>query len=240
MEFLEIICRCTIPLCYIDDDEKLYHIGTGVLMKTGLNYYLLSAKHVFEDDKGVLNITTIEKIVYCKDDYVYPIKGRFVYFADEESIDILICKLEDDTVEEFSQFFEFFPSYLILQNTTLRYSSDYYIVGYPRGKVKWTYPYNKTFKRSQYIIQLPGLEEDDFNFNVEFHKNQLTNIDTGLRISAPDIKGMSGSGLWYKYQNNIYLVGIVHCFNNTASKISATKIDFVIDILNREFNDSYE
>jgi hypothetical protein len=51
---------------------------------------------------------------------------------------------------------------------------------------------------------------------------------------------MSGSGLWYKYQNNIYLVGIVHRFNNTASKISATKIDFVIDILNREFNDSYE
>ena len=84
------------------------------------------------------------------------------------------------------------------------------------------------------------MEEDDFNFNVEFHKNKLINIETGLRVSAPNIKGMSGCGLWYKFQDNIYLVGIVHSFNNTASKISATKIDFVIDILNREFNDSYE
>lgn len=224
----------------MDDYGTPSHIGTGVLIATGQNYYLLSAKHVFEDDSGVLNKTTIKNVVYCKDDNVYTINGRFVYYLDEENIDILICKLESNTIEELTRFFNFLPSYLMLQGSILRYTCDYYIVGYPKGKIKWTYPYDKSFKRSQYVIQLPGLEEDEINVKVEFHKNKLINIETGLRISAPDIRGMSGCGLWYKFQDNIYLVGIVHSFNNTAYRISATKIDFVIDILNREFNDSYE
>lgn len=240
MRLLEIIYKCTIPLSYMEDNGKPSHIGTGVLIATEQNCYLLSATHVFEDDQKVINKATIENVVYCKDDNVYPINGRFAYYLDKENPDILICKLADETIEELSHFFNFLPSYLILQGSKLRQTYDYYIVGYPIGKVKWTFPYDKSFKRSRYVIQLPGLEEDYFNFHVKFHKNKLTNIETGLRICAPNIKGMSGCGLWYKFKDNIYLVGIIHYFNNTESKISATKIDFAIDILNREFNDSYE
>lgn len=240
MDFLSIIHKCTIPLCYIDDVGRTFHLGSGVLIKTECSYYLLSARHVFENDKNVLNKKTINNVVYHKDDAVYPIDGDFAFYSVDENIDILVCKLTEYTQEALYQFFEFMPSYMMAQESILRYTKDYYIVGYPIGKVKRSYPYDNTIKRSLYTIQTAGLKSDEFNFHVEYHRDKMTNLQTGLKISTPHVKGMSGCGLWYKCQENIYLVGIVHYFNNKESIISATKIDYAIEILNRKFNDSYE
>lgn len=240
MNLLEDIYQYTIPLSCMDKEGRKSHLGTGVLIKTESNYYLLSARHVFENDKDVLNKKTVNNIVYCKDDTAYPIDGDFAFYSADENIDILVCKLTEYTQEVLSQFFEFMPSYMMIQDSILRCTKDYYIVGYPIGKIKRSYPYDNTIKRSLYTIQTAGLESDKFNFHVEFHRDKLTNLQTGLKISTPHVKGMSGCGLWYKCQENIYLVGIVHYFDNKESIISATKIDYAIDILNRKFNDSYE
>lgn len=240
MELLANIHKCTIPLSCMDKEGREAHIGSGVLIKTECNYYLLSARHVFENDKNVLNKKTVNNIVYCKDDTVYPINGVFAYYSADEKIDILVCKLSEYTQGILSQFFEFMPSYMMAQDSFLHNTKDYYIIGYPIGKIKTSYPYNDTIERSLSVIQTAGLESDKFNFHLEFHRDKMRDSQTGLRISVPNVRGMSGCGLWYKYQENIYLVGIVHYYDNTISIISATKIDYVIDILNRKFNDSYE
>lgn len=240
MEFLPNIYKYTIPLSCMDKEGRKSHLGTGVLIKTKCSYYLLSARHVFENDKKVLNKKTINNVVYHKDDTAYPIDGHFAYYSANENIDILVCKLTEYTREVLSQFFEFMPFYMMPQDSVLQHTKDYYIVGYPIGKIKSSHPYDYTIKRSIYTIQTAGLEFDEFNFHVEFHRDKMINPQTGLKISAPNIKGMSGCGLWYKFQENIYLVGIVHNCDNKKSIISAIKIDYVIDILNRKFNDSYE
>lgn len=240
MELLANIYKCTIPLSCMDKEGRKAHIGSGILIKTECNFYLLSARHVFENEKDVLNKKTVNNIVYCKDDIAYPINGVFAYYSADEKIDILVCKLSESTQGMLYQFFEFMPSYMMAQESILRYTKDYYIVGYPIGKVKRSYPYDNTIKRSLYTIQTAGLKSDEFNFHVEYHRDKMTNLQTGLKISTPHVKGMSGCGLWYKCQENIYLVGIVHYFNNKESIISATKIDYAIEILNRKFNDSYE
>ena len=241
MECLKQINRCTIPLCFIDVEDKTSHLGTGVLIRTEKNYYLLSARHVFENDENRLNLETIDKVVFCKGYDVYPIIGEFACYPAEENIDIIVCQLENTTKEVLSQFFEFLPSDLILPSSRLKHTKDYYIVGYPIGKVKRVYPYSEnSYERSLYVIETAGLGDDEFNFNVEYHRRKMKNLDTGLRTTAPKVKGMSGCGLWYKFQDNIYLVGIVHYFNDKKSLISATKIDYATDILIREFNDSYE
>ena len=93
MDWLNKICNCTIPLCSMDCEDRTSHLGTGVLIKTSENYYLLSARHVFENDLNVIDKTTIKNVVYKKDNDAYPISGKFVCYC-EENIDIIVCKLD--------------------------------------------------------------------------------------------------------------------------------------------------
>lgn len=203
-DLLSTICKCTIPLSHVNDDGETSHIGTGILIKTERNYYLLSAKHVFENKEKTVTPDEIKKIVYCNNNYAYPIRGRYVYIP-EDNIDIIICRLESQTVSDLLYHFDFIPSSHLLQGSLLRFEMAYYIVGYPQGKIKRTYPYTEnSFIRSMYVIHTAGLKDNETCFQVVFHRNKMTDIKTNLRVTTPDVRGMSGSGLWYKFKDTIF------------------------------------
>jgi hypothetical protein len=216
------------------------HIGTGILIATENRAYLLSARHVIQDKNG--NITNAStSIAYHKDNYVYPINGNFTFYSVDDKLDIFVCELTEDTKNDLLNNVKYFPSYMMLEGHNVQSVNEYYIGGYPESKVKLQYPLSeKIIKREFLTIKSSMISSDKINYKLEFHRRKMKNLQTYKKVMTPDPRGMSGGGLWYRLGDNLFLIGIVHTYNHTHSYIEAIKIDYVIDILNRKFNDSYE
>ena len=233
-------------------------VGTGVLIKYEDGYFIASAAHVLQPyatkqkrnsdreesdyDDSQEAFLSLENIGFYYGGFYYPIKeATYTNITDEveDLIDVVVIKLEIETVEELSG--KQFVDYNLMEfNHAIVAQNRYYVYGYP---AEWTDLKSdkiicKPLKMTTQGIDastVEGLKFDgQYNFLIGYNPKGLADKeDNVLDISSPN--GISGCGLWYYgTDGQLKLVGIMTENKNAKEKLPfmmATRIDTVVDII---------
>lgn len=209
--------------------------ASGVLITIDDNYYLLTAGHVYKDCE-------FENIGFFSDGFFFVIQGEIKYTLDD--IDMAVCKLNQATVEELIQKYDFLPSEKIRVGHKLTKELKYYIYGFPTSKTKIIRRYSEIrLGNFQYltvgvtdstVYEAMKLDADYF-YLLDYHRKKLIRAGTSLKQESPVPNGLSGTGLWYLDGDEMYLIGIMTAWDDGLSVMQATIIDLLLDMIYNKF-----
>ena len=240
-------------------------IGTGVLIKYENDHFIVSAAHVLQPyatkqkrnpykeesdyDDAQEAFLSLENIGFYYGGFYYPVKEATYTNINgevENLIDIVVIKLENETVEELSG--KQFVDYELMEfNHAISTQSRYYIYGYP---AEWTdlkldkivcNPLEITTNGID-VSTVEGLTFDaKYNLLIGYNPKRLVDNDGNeLTLSSPN--GISGCGLWYYgTDGQLKLAGIMTENKNEIEGMPfmmATRIDTVIAILKHRIDES--
>ncbi len=229
--------------------KNIYKIhGTGVLVCVKNSKFLLTASHV---------VDKYDKLMIPLDLYNVMIPGGTVKFSlfegnrENDSIDIAMIQLDNETIKGLSPYYSFLPETSILTNHKSQESLFYTYLGYPSTYSKLSYSKDSFHSRVffQYNFQC---KEDTYaklnrsqktNIIVKYDKQNSINTEAEIISVGPDLYGMSGCGLWFTDPMDIYseipkpkLVAIMTDWPIKNKKcVIGTKIDIIVDAIAKEF-----
>lgn len=234
-------------------DGATVPFASGVFIRVGDNYFLISAAHVMEDNHdelyvpaenndsirlgGELNINSIPSTLS----------------RDDDQIDIAILKLDEISIEFVSNYYSFIDLDEVEISHSTRQVPQYISLGYPCTQTKMKYGTNNLISKPFKYITMPAtneiyvqLECNPYrNIVVHYDKKRVLNYSTGKFKTGPDAYGISGSGLWYiplqivkkgqKVEKK--LVGIMIEWPKKNRKFwIATRIDIITEIIRKKYN----
>lgn len=216
-----------------DPNHKPKPLGSGVLLKYGKNHYITTAAHVLAE----LGQTHIGVYTRVKD-FFEVISSSMI-----ESSDIAVWKVEPDHAVDIAPEDWWYPIEKSIFNHNEVSEEKYFIYGFPAKKYKID-------PQSKAIIQYPlryftrgyssspharnANYDPNINLLMEFHKNKIRDIKTGIKETAPDPYGMSGCGLWFLDEHGFRLAGIMTEWKQPKEHIPAlmgTRIDEVFKLI---------
>ena len=236
------------PLFFEPTPGKLSFLASSVVLGVGQARFLITAGHVFDDASGKpLYAGGETELVQIGGKWVHsrvPPKGR-----EHDHIDLALLRLEDATVQRLGL------KCVLLDETDPAYRPDlrpgigtYYVcVGFPQGRQSTWVKDGMLAPRQLYLALKPGPSAEDFghpynpveNLALEFDKKSA--MQNGRTITAPDPKGMSGSGvgacdgLVGPAPGAARLVGISTTWLRKREAIIATRIGLCFDALADQF-----
>ena len=231
-------------------------IGSGVFVVVDKQYFLISSAHVINT-----NVVKTMRVSDGKD--LFTLKGRIantvVENKENDEIDIVVFKLEDETVENIKTKFNFMNLHNLELNHKISDKREYYLFGYPN---EWTSTFyesedNKGYIPNPLILRVKSksgkfIKVPDYKKNskiiVDYHNNDYENKLDSKYSTLPDPKGMSGCGLWYMpmkeniidSEKHIKLVGIATDFYFQDNAITVTVIDIIAEVLRQRFDVNVE
>lgn len=218
-------------------------IGSGTLISCGMNYYILTAAHLFEEHElDEFHIFTGQNSI--------PLEGDFIYTDINQSIEasneFCLVKLKVDQVKEFTDF-KFADLAGILPLQTASKSNVLFFVGFPWKKNRAN-KYNKKHKLSSYVFY--NLEEINHNnprFNVYTHCAIVIDTRTNKcinekqqKVTAPELKGISGGPIFIinsdisSNRNKNILVGICIEYDKKSQVMYGIRLSKILDLLQAE------
>jgi hypothetical protein len=252
-DIAESISDYIIQLFYDDKKKDPKATGCGTLLEIDNRCFLITAAHVIAEHPD----TTYAAI---GNDGVF--LGGLMHFIalpastkrQDDKIDLAFIELEQVTANKIKQQHKF----LTLNDLQIGYipteNSQYLLYGYPGTKTK-----SKKLKNEDLIVAKPFIYNsklhtifsyEKFGFKsfshiaINFTGEVLTNVNKNPHY-APDLGGMSGSGLWYlpdfpfpSVITNRKLIGIViERINELDNKaVISTSIDIVTETLRDKLN----
>jgi|GEM_PF-3322631 len=237
---LSSIFASTICFFCNDNEKKIVPAGSGVFLKYKESYYVVSAAHVLAEHYN-------ETFVIL-DDEELRIGGRLVIspmpdsgLRGDDKVDIAVLRVDDRSRQALLSRFKAVEIQEIETKHKIRREAAYFSVGFPLTKTKKVWGKDE-IRSIGYTYQTEPIL--DFNFaKFGFNKHttiamkfdgEVTSATNPHPHLAPDLKGISGSGLWHFYgQNKKSLIGIViQRIKETGHKsVLATKIDVVIKMI---------
>lgn len=229
-------------ICFFRNDDKtiVAPAGSGVFIKHKEKYYVVTAAHVLAE---YYNDTFV-----ILDDKELIIGGRLFSsempksgIRDDDKIDISILMVDNQSTKELLTRFKPIETSEIEFNHKLSNTATYFCVGFPLTKTEKIWGKNE-IKSLGFTYQTEPVQ--DFNFQkfgfdplqtiaIKFD-GEVTNAKNPHPHLAPDITGISGSGLWHFYERDKKsLIGIViERIKETGHKgVLATKIDVVLKMI---------
>lgn len=198
-------------------ESRILPLGSGILLNKGDKYYIMSAKHNFEDiDKSKVGF-------YINKEF------QSIQLSNSFSSgnDVISYRLDDVLIEKFKENdYKFLSQNQISYNHSFRDDFRYYMIGYPesQNKIKWNTgelmenPFEYvTQKKSNSLIEGDEIE-------LEFHRRKLLTSKNECKQTAPLPYGNSGCGLWSYEEDKLNLVGIMVRFNNVNASFIVEKI----------------
>lgn len=222
---------------------QLYYIENGYLDKTpkplascvlyanesNTNYYLITAKHVFNhSDEWGIGIL-IKNIFYSLEG------NRFTIPSND--IDITVLKLTPELTNILLSEYNFLNSTQIDENHSYMLSTNRYLeVGFPITKSKLK-KHDKTIRVEPFILLSDINKVSSEHVYINIPKLRRRFGDTiPIRI-IPTLKGLSGSGLWYISsicRPTFKLVGIMIEWDYRDKKYTkGTKINLVKSLIEK-------
>ncbi len=126
-----------------------------------------------------------------------------------------------------------------LNNVSLSYQpkrgEKLLLTGYPitktkrRGRNFMAYPY-KLYTQLQIDSYYEKLGIEEGCFIVTQYRKRIVD-DDGKKFFAPDLQGISGSGLWTLVENEVKLIGINTEHNKEMGYILSVRIDVVLSLI---------
>lgn len=199
------------------NESRILPLGSGILLKKGDTYYIMSAKHNFEDiDKSKVGFYV------NKEFQTIQLTNSF-----SSGNDIISYRLDDILIEKLKENdYKFFSHDQISYNNTFRDDFRYYMIGYPesQNKIKWNTG-ELLEKPFEYVTQKKNNSFiDGDEIELEFHRRKLLTTKNECKQIAPLPYGNSGCGLWSYEEDKLTLVGIMVRFNNVNASFIVEKI----------------
>lgn len=227
-------------------------VASCVLFKTDNEYFLITAKHVFN------NIRISDIIIFLNDgisERLYGDVGFFVKTRGYDNIDIAIIKLDTKLTEKVKQRYTF----LNYKNIDFMHNFDeadtYLLLGFINNQTQLkrnvflSTPFSilTQIKRLSKINDL-GLNDIE-NITLRYNKRKQAFLFEKIKQFGPsNLTGLSGGGIWHVRQNSIkpnvqycFLVGIMieQLIGTNRGIVVGTKIFLALEILESYFGVVY-
>ena len=236
------------PLFFERTPGKLSFLASSVVLGVGQARFLITAGHVFDDAAGKpLYAGGETELIQIGGKWVHsrvPPKGR-----EHDHIDLALLQLDDPTVQRLG------VKCVFAHEADPAYRPDprpgvgtYYVcVGFPQGRQSTRVRDGMLAPKQLYLALKPGPSADDLgqpykdlhNLVFEFDKKEAR--AGGQIVTAPDPRGMSGSGVWAcdglvgPAPAPARLVGVSTTWLRKKQAIVATRIGLCFDALSAHF-----
>jgi hypothetical protein len=243
------IIDSTIQLFYDNSKGEEKVTGSGVLFEIEKRHFVFTAAHVVAE-----NIEDIYFLVPFQAIYLggklynvsLPASGKRI----DDKIDLAIIELEPEIVSKLKTEYKFQTVDDILLGHQMDRCIRYLSVGYPSTKTQkeWNAPIIKSEPFVFNSNPVINFEYERFGFNFESHLaieflGEVISEKSLQRKSAPILKGISGSGMWYlpnfpeidEVQTK-KLIGIsIEQVNKPSNQaIVVTRIDIITEFLRQQ------
>lgn len=239
------------PFYTEDDKQKVLstapkQVGSCVLFKTDSEFFLITAKHIFE------GIQISDIIIFLNDDN--PIRlpmeaGYFIPLQEHDNRDILIIKISIELSLKIKSKYSFLPYKNIDFRHLFSFDNVYMLLGFiNKQTISKMHEFLATpFGFFTTIKHLKKIEEIGFNYfeNITLRYNRRKQSflgDSIINLGPKDLKGLSGGGIWYCHKdfknsnlNYCFLVGIMIEERTNRGIIIGTKINLALEILYHRF-----
>jgi len=205
-------------------------LASSVLYRNQENYYLITAKHVFNNqeewDIGIL----IDKFFYSLEGTKYQIQ--------DNNIDITVCKLTNTLRKVLAKNYNFLNTSQVGEKHSYKKSITRYLeIGFPitRSKLK---KHDKTIRVNPFILISDIYKHTKEHVYVNIPKTRKSfNNNIPVR-TLPTLTGLSGCGLWYIsnfYRAQLKLVAIMVEWDDKHKQYTkGTNINIVVEMI-KEF-----
>ncbi len=229
------LLKVTVPI-FCKNPNNVDHIATGTLFEVNGKYYLVTARHIFDDPQA-----RDFAIPTSPNDTEMRRLGHFVLHKwSAEEIDVAVLELQEDATIDAVQ-----KGWMVLNPRHAAIASPqgvFLLCGYPSGfmTVSGQCAGGKLFKG--YTARLNEIPQDakrpvDDRLDLFFH--HATEVH-GSPIFSPHLRGTSGSSVWEYFElagqsvwtpeSSLRIIGIQSSFMNNKF-IRAKSWEFVMAIL---------
>lgn len=229
-------------LCFFHDDEdgNPAAYGSGVFIEYKGEYFIISAAHVLAENYNELFLILKDKELKVGGSLYnspMPVSG----VRDDDKIDISVLKV--DEVSKIELLRNFVPLNIgeIEVSHKIQEFGTYFSLGFPVSKTKKLWGKNEikstAFSYQSQIIPNYDFEKDGFHESTTIalkFDGKVTSSSNPYTHKAPQLYGVSGSGLWRFFEKDKKsLVGIMieKETGSGAKAVLATRIDVVIKII---------
>lgn len=224
------ILKYTPQLYYIEKnypDKTPKPLGSSVLYASETNNYLITAKHVFNNENEWSVGILIKNIFYALEGIKYQ--------TTDNNLDIAVFHLTERLTETLLESYSFLNSDQIDENHYYTKLLPRYLeVGFPLTKSKLK-KHDKTIRVNPFILVSDIIKQSNEYIYVNIPKTRKSFNDNIPTRTIPILTGLSGSGLWYVsnfYRLNFKLVGIMIEWDDKNKKYTkGTKINFVTGMI---------
>jgi hypothetical protein len=243
---LESPVDCLFPFFRVDETRDRPSVyGSGVLLKLPSRHLLLSAAHVFDEERG--NIWFSEGVVAdgakVEIHTSHPPEGK----KSNDMLDVGVCAFPAEIAQRLeSQGFKFIRAGDIDVNDASSEGRTYAFTGFPGSKQ------NSIDFRSRKMRLKPmeyslgcrspsTIAKDGFvpSIHIAAHFDRTAMMDgKGARITAPEPFGMSGGGVWHRSSSGYSLIGIGTEWDDRNKVLLGTRIGVLVSLIRRSFPDT--
>ena len=254
-ECAEIVLKCS-PQLFLREKGKvdggiIKPCASSILFAHLGQCYLFTAGHVIADNDP-------DDLGFLENNQFFLLTGKVSYFnpnndARSNSLDIGVLHLRNDLGKILMNYYDYLTvDNLLLDHETKEHDPKYLVVGYPLRSTKLN-PVIKTISQKPFIYLTNTATEEDNNrlhvnknTKIALHYRQRRIVDwrTNHITKGVTPEGISGCGVWYinryiydpSHMPTLKLVAIVTDQDKNKTCLLATKIDYINELLIREFN----
>ncbi|SIT10401.1 hypothetical protein [Neptunomonas antarctica] len=240
MDQLDAVC----PIFCEREDERLFQVGSGVLIEFRGCFFLLTAAHVIDELKDA------DLLVPHANNVIKSIEGAYSYISPsvnraEDFLDYGYFKLDTKFISGLKEHFYFVKEHDLGVEKSYARRELFSFVGFPHRKSNTSGEQVSTdcFSYGTYHAELSEYKllefEQDANIVTKFNRKNSFNLKSG-RVELPVLPhGISGGGVFIWPKNiletppkNRKLVGIGHTWNAKGYFI-ATRIEIFLEAILR-------
>lgn len=245
--------RHIVPLFKVDRKREPQYSASGFLLDYHGQKFLVTAAHVFWEGSE-LCIPYDKEIDSLKIKAIKATSKKADSSTNdpEEPYDFAIAEIASESVEKIeSSQYRFLPQYFLEKDFVFNDNKILFFYGYPASRVQPKMRWNKLLAQPLYYWGVPERLSDmkgsrysaRIHHFLSFPESEILvrcGKKEGNQASVPCLRGISGSGLWYikdmLLENPEYrLIGVVIEEAREHKVIVATKIKFVMDVLEQHF-----
>lgn len=233
------------------ENKSIIPCASSILFTHSDQFFLITAGHVIAENNP-------ENLGILEGNEFFHIRGKLLYInpnQDEKSdkIDLAIFKLSNELTIDLARHYKFltFKNFL-LDHEMKEHDPRYLVVGYPWRSSKLN-PVAKTIFPKPFIFLTNLATENGYlhlhtnkqtNIVLQYHQKKIVSWKTNSITKGVNPQGISGCGVWF-INKFIYdpinkpplrLIGIITEQDKNKRLLQATRIDYVNDILVRDFH----
>lgn len=204
----------------ISNDNK--SVGSGVVFNSGIETYIITAKHCIKDTDKSLKIDFYDSVNEIFISENFNVDNFDLLQSDNPKIDIVLIRIKNKKIEQWKAIPE-----VKFANSVFDIQKNFVFRGFP-----------KAYNNEKPVNINVELIDQNNNFFIIKPNDEI--FDSSTVEHEENMQGLSGSGVFFTLQSDVYLIGIISKFIGEFLRFKAFDIAFIksfipkIKIYNKE------